>query len=105
MDTTQTNQRRLERAKIRVKKIKGFYTHLLIYVVINLVIVYINIQNLEPGESYFQYRNFITLTLWGFALIIHALTTFLPNFILGVNWEQRQIEKFISKERDQKRWE
>ncbi|WGD35009.1 2TM domain-containing protein [Olleya sp. YS] len=104
MDTTR-NQHRLERAKIRVQKIKSFYTHLLIYIIINSVIVYINIENLDPGESYFQARNFITLTLWGIVLIMHALTAFFPNFILGAKWEQRQIEKYIKEERDQKRWE
>ena len=98
MDTTQTEQQRLERAKQRVKKIKGFYTHLLIYIVINLVIVFQNIQNLEPGESYFQARNFITFSLWGIVIIIHALTTFLPNFILGSNWEERKIKEIMEKE-------
>ena len=43
-------------AKKRVKKLKGFYSHLTIYILVNLFIVFINIQDLKPGESYFQYK-------------------------------------------------
>ena len=52
---TPEEQMQYERALKRVKKIKGFYTHLLVYVVINLMIVIINIQNLKTGESYFKF--------------------------------------------------
>ena len=51
---TTEEQIQYERALKRVKKIKGFYTHLLVYVVINLMIVIINIQNLKTGEIYFK---------------------------------------------------
>lgn len=100
MESKQTNQQRLERAKKRVKKIKGFYTHLLIYVVINLIVVFQNIENLEPGESYFQARNFITFTLWGIVIIIYALTVFFPSFILGSDWEERKIKEILEKEKN-----
>jgi len=94
---------RLERARKRVKKIKGFYSHLLVYVVINLMVVVINIQDLEPGESYFQYKNFFTLFFWGIGLAIHGLTVFLPDFILGKKWEERKIREYM--EEDEKHWE
>jgi len=93
---------RLERAKHRVKKIKGFYSHLLVYVVINLMIVVININNLEPGESYFHYENFFTLFFWGIGLAVHGLSVFLPNFIMGKNWEERKIKEIM--DRDKKQW-
>lgn len=88
----------LERAKKRVKKIKGFYSHLLVYVVINLMIVVVNINNLEPGESYFHYENFFTLFFWGIGLAVHGLSVFLPNFILGKNWEERKINEIMKRE-------
>ncbi|WP_055437592.1 2TM domain-containing protein [Lacinutrix algicola] len=102
MDTNKIDQQRLDRARQRVKKIKSFYTHLLIYIVINLIVVFQNIENLEPGESYFQAHNFITFTLWGIVIIIHALTVFLPNFVLGSNWEERKIKEIM--EKDQHIW-
>lgn len=98
-----TEQERFDRAKKRVNKIKGFYSHVLVYVVINIMIVIIKIQDLEPGESYFQYKNFFTLFFWGIGLAIHGLSVFLTDFILGKNWEERKIKKFM--EEDRKHWE
>ena len=105
MNTTPIDQQRLDRAKERVKKIKGFYTHLLIYIIVNLIVVFQNIQNLEPGESYFQAHNFITFGLWGIGIVIHALTVFLPNFFLGSKWEERKIREFMQKEDKQQQWD
>lgn len=102
MELNFEEQKRLERAKSRVKKIKGFYSHLLVYVVINIMIVIININNLEPGESYFQYKNFFTLFFWGLGLAVHGLSVFLPNMILGRNWEERKIKEIM--EREKKGW-
>ncbi|WP_299252444.1 2TM domain-containing protein [uncultured Lacinutrix sp.] len=99
MDTNKIDQQRLDRARQRVKRIKSFYTHVLIYVVINLIVVFQNIENLEPGESYFQAHNFITFALWGIVIIIHALTVFLPNFVLGSNWEERKIKQIMEKDK------
>ena len=103
MDSNFSELKRLERAKKRVKKIKGFYTHLLVYAVVNLIIVVININNLAPGESYFQYKNFFVLFFWGIGLAHHGLSVFLPNFILGKNWEERKIKEIM--ERDKKHWD
>jgi len=88
----------------RVKKIKGFYTHAVVYLVINIMIVIINIQNLKEGESYFQAHNFFTAFFWGLGLLAHGLSVFLPDFIMGQNWEERKIKEFMEKEKANK-WE
>ena len=99
MELNYEKQRQLDRAKKRVKKIKGFYSHALVYVVINLMIVVINVQNLEPGESYFQYKNFVTLSFWGIGLAVHGLSVFLPQFIFGKNWEERKIKEIMDRDK------
>lgn len=86
-------------ARRRVKKLKGFYTHLIIYILVNLLIVLINIQNLKPGESYFKPENFITLFFWGIGLLAHGLSVFLPQFVLGKDWEERKIREIMDKEK------
>lgn len=83
----------------RVKKIKGFYTHAFVYLVINLVIVIINVQDLEVGESYFKLENFITAFFWGIGLLAHGLSVFLPGMILGSNWEERKIQELMEKDK------
>lgn len=104
MENNQMEQERYLRAQKKVKSIKGFYTHALIYVVINLMIVAINIQNLNPGESYFQWHNFTTLGFWGIGLLAHGMTVFMPDFLLGKNWEERKIKEFLDKDKGN-RWE
>lgn len=104
MESNYFEQERYERAKKRVKRITGFYTHLLVYIVINIMVVVINIQQLQPGESYFQWQNFTTLFLWGIGLLAHGLSVFMPNMVLGKNWEERKIQQLMEKERKNK-WE
>ncbi|WP_396174894.1 2TM domain-containing protein [Flavobacterium sp.] len=88
----------------RVKKIKGFYTHAIVYVIINLMIIIVNYQNLDPGESYFQYKNFTTLLFWGIGLVAHGFSVFVPQWFLGNNWEERKIKELMDKEKNSK-WE
>ncbi len=88
----------------RVKKIKGFYTHAIVYVFVNIMIVFINVKNLDPGETYFQFKNFMTAFFWGIGLVAHGLSVFVPNWIMGQNWEERKIKEFMEKEKANK-WE
>ena len=90
---------KFEQALKRVKRIKGLYTHALVYVVINIMVIILNIQNLEVGENYFQFKNFQTLLFWGIGLLAHGLSVFLPNIILGSNWEERKIKEIMDKEK------
>jgi uncharacterized integral membrane protein len=93
-----------ERAAKKVKRIKSFYSHLLVYIVINLMIVVINVQELDPGESYFQWHNFTTLGFWGIGLLAHGMSVFMPDIVLGKNWEERKIKEYMEKQKNE-RWE
>lgn len=104
MEPNYYEQERYERAKKRVKKITGFYSHLLVYVIVNLILVVINIQQLHEGESYFKWQNFTTLFFWGIGLLAHGLSVFMPSMVLGKDWEERKIKEFMEKERKSK-WE
>ncbi|HNQ26984.1 MAG TPA: 2TM domain-containing protein [Aquaticitalea sp.] len=97
-------QDRYDRAVKKVKQIKGFYSHLLVYIVINLMIFVLNVQDLEPGESYFQWQNFLTLFFWGIGLLAHGLSVFIPDIILGKGWEERKIKEYMDKHKNQQ-WE
>lgn len=86
-------------AKKKVKQLKGFYSHFLAYIFVNIFIIVLNFKNLEPGESYFQWQNFTTLIFWGIGLTMHALATFVPNFIFGNEWEEKKIQKLMNKDK------
>lgn len=94
---------RYREAQKRVKKIKGFYTHLMVFVVINLMIIVVNYRELPKGESLHWYH-FSTFFFWGIGLVAHALSVFLPTFLLGKNWEQRKIQQLMDREKNNQ-WE
>jgi 2TM domain len=94
-----------EKALKCVKKIKGFYIHLLVYVVINVMIIIVNIQNLDKEDSYFQLENFSTALFWGIGLLSHALSVFGPNLFLGKDWEDKKIKELMEKgNSNQQKW-
>lgn len=95
---------RYEIARKRVKKIKGFYTHLAIYICVNILIVFINISNLKVEESYFQPENFATAFFWGIGLVAHGLSVFGVESFFGKNWEERKIKEMMEKDK-QNKWE
>ncbi|WP_413997719.1 2TM domain-containing protein [Flavobacterium sp. W1B] len=86
-------------AERKVKKLKGFYTHLIVYILVNILIVFININDLSAGESYFKMENFFTAFFWGIGLLAHGLSTFMPHWIFGKNWEDKKIKEFMEKEK------
>jgi hypothetical protein len=70
------------------------------------MIIVVNIQNLETGESYFQFKNFFTAFFWGIGIISHALSVFGPDLFLGNDWEEKKIKELMDKEkRDQQKWQ
>lgn len=95
---------RYQAAEKRVKRIKGFYTHLLAYVAVNIMIVFLNISNLKAGESYFQFENFFTAFFWGIGLLAHGVSVFGHHLIFGKEWEEKKIKELMNKDK-QERWE
>ena len=91
-------------AERKVKRLKGFYTHLIVYLCVNVFIVFINISHLSPGESYFKVENFFTAFFWGIGLLAHGLSVFGPVFFFGNDWEERKIKEFMEKDKSEK-WE
>lgn len=81
-----------ERAKKRVKDIKGFYIHALIYVLVNALILVLKFQ--KTGNIHIQDWG---IGLWGIGLAVHGLSVFLPSFILGRDWEERKIREIMEK--------
>jgi hypothetical protein len=91
-------------AQIKVKRLKGFYTHLMIYILVNILIVFLNSNDLAPGESYFKMENFFTAFFWGIGVLVHGLSVFGGNIFFGKNWEDKKIKELMEKEKSEK-WE
>lgn len=89
------------KAQNKVKKIMGFYRHLMVYVLINIfLIVLFTVVNDAP---FWRFDTFATAFFWGIGLGFHALGVFGPDLIFGKTWENRMIKKYMDKENN--RWE
>ncbi len=80
-------------AKKRVKQIKGFYIHAAIFVLVNLLLLFLKTTKQENIST----DDFWGMGLWGIGLLAHGLTVFLPNFFLGSDWEERKIRELMDK--------
>ncbi|MBK1894735.1 2TM domain-containing protein [Chryseobacterium paridis] len=99
METFDENDIRYQQAKRQVERLRGFYAHLFSYVAVNILIAYFNYTNLNPGESYFQFKNFLTATFWGIGLLAHALFVFLPSMDFARKWEEKKIKELMDKDK------
>jgi transcriptional regulator with XRE-family HTH domain len=76
----------------RVQDIKGFYTHLAIFVAVHIVFFFLNLVN-SPDEFWFYLPAFG----WGIGILIHGLCVFEVFNLLGPEWEKKQIEKRLKR--------
>jgi hypothetical protein len=79
-------------AKKRVEEKKGFYTHLVAYIVVNIGLILIWFFT-TGGDSHPWFV--WCLGGWGIGLIFHGLGVFVFN--KETNWERREIEKEIER--------
>lgn len=75
-----------------VRKIRGFYAHLIQYCVIIPVLFGINLFT-NP----FYIWAFWPMLGWGIGLVFHALRVFNIIKLFGPEWEKRQVEKQLGR--------
>lgn len=96
---------RYELAYKRVKRIKGFYIHALVYVLVNAFIIISAFNKSEIGsEFFFKWETFSTAFFWGIGLLAHGLSVFGRNLFFSADWEEKKIREFMDKEKN-KKWE
>jgi hypothetical protein len=96
---------RYELAYKRVKRIKGFYIHALVYVLVNAYLIissYVHTTHLD--KDFFNWETFSTALFWGIGLVAHGMSVFGRDLFFGTDWEERKIKEFMDKDKNQK-WE
>lgn len=88
---------RYKEAERRVRKIKGFYIHLMVYLLVNIFIIGIKTLNIHQGENLWNWDLIQLPLFWGIGLAVHGLSVFLPAFILGKKWEEKKIKELMNK--------
>lgn len=96
------------RAKRKMERLKSFYTHLVIYIIINLVITGFKVSNnLDNWNAFiddlFSFDTLSSWSIWGLIIVIHAFTVFVLPKVLGYDWEERKIERFMQEELNRKK--
>ncbi|QCX00439.1 2TM domain-containing protein [Aggregatimonas sangjinii] len=97
-----------ERAKKRVARIRKFYNHATIYVVVTIILfllrhefTFILLSKRALGNPEFlewiDWNVYGTAIVWGVILAIHGITVF-SKPLFGKSWEERQLKKFMEEE-------
>ncbi len=80
------------RAFEQVQHEKGFYRHLIMYVIIIAFLFALNLIT-EPGYIWAKWP----AMGWGLGILIHGIRIFSPLQMFGPEWEKRQIEKKLGR--------
>jgi len=102
METLNTNKK--ARAKKRVEELKGFYIHLMVYVLVNIMIsTVIIVSHVNEGNSLidaiFDFGTISTWLFWGIGMAFHGFKVFSYNPFFNKGWEERQIQKYLEEDR------
>ncbi|MEM7085752.1 MAG: 2TM domain-containing protein [Bacteroidota bacterium] len=90
-----SSEKRYQRAKERVEKMKGFYIHASIYFIFVIFFIYLN-----TFSSSFPWAIF-PIVGWGLGVLGHATDAFEYSIFFGKKWEQRKIREILKEEEEE----
>ena len=100
-----SSNERYNAAYKRVKRIKGFYIHLLVYVLVNASILISIYNNSSEGFAVFvKWENWSTALFWGIGIVAHGLSVFGKNLFFSSDWEEKKMKEFMEEDKGTK-WE
>ena len=99
MERNYKEEQKYEKARKRVKQVKGFYVHLLVYVLVNLFLLLSGAISSGNWEAFAYWHSYTTAIFWGIGVAFHALNVFGVNIFLGENWEERKIKEMMDKDK------
>jgi hypothetical protein len=87
----------------KVRRIKRFYSHLKVYIIVNVIIIVSNLSRGFSGREIihnglWDWDTYSTAIFWGIGLAIHALSVFGSDLFFNDEWEQRKIQEYMKKE-------
>mgnify|MGYP000093002182 CR=1 FL=1 len=83
----------------KVKRIKGFYVHFIVYVFVNLFLIVNRRFEAHTNEVFFQLQTYATAFFWGIGLLAHGMSVFSKDFFFGPSWEEKKIRKYMEKDK------
>ena len=103
-ESTNPEDLALEMARYRVHKMSRFYTHLFIYIV-GLLLYLAKTYFGAPFNFWpIVHINCFFMSIWTLVIAIQGIKLFFRETIFGSSWEQRKMQEFMNKEK-QNKWE
>ena len=99
IDAEQREQ--FEHAQQRIRQKKNLFRHFIIFLAGSIVLIVLNV-GLGFGQDFKVLDTdwFVFAIIgWAFLFIVHVLNVFLLNTFMGKEWEARQLEKLVAKQR------
>lgn len=81
-----------EQALVFVRDIKGFYSHLITYVIVIICLLVLNLIR-KPDHLWVIWP----AVGWGIGVLFHGLNVFEVFSFFGPRWEKRQIDKRLKR--------
>lgn len=91
----------IERAQERARQKRRLYQHFIVFLIGAVVLILLNVlfdlgQDIRPfGIDWFVWA----IIFWAFILLIHVFNVFITNRFFGKDWENRQVERLVAKQR------
>ncbi len=91
----------IERAQERARQKRKLYQHFIIFLIGAVVLILLNVifdlgQDIRPfGIDWFVWA----IIFWAIILLIHVFNVFITNRFFGKDWENRQVERLVAKQR------
>jgi len=83
-------EEKYQQARERVKEEKGFFIHLISYLLVNAFFILLDVFT-SRGHFWF----FWPMIGWGIGLGFHWMGVFGKDMIFGKSWEEKRIQKHL----------
>ncbi len=110
----QKNYDKYDRAKKKVKEIKGFYNHIWLFVFINIAVLVVRfyvfpkigfVSDDEGFQNWLDWNTYLMPVFWAIGIACHGIWVFRHRFTKIKDWEERKIKEFMDiEDEEKKRW-
>ncbi len=99
----EADQRQLfENARARAHQKKRLFQHFVIFLVGSVLLIVVNVViGYREDYTILGYNWFVwAVLLWAFFFFIHVINVWVTNSFMGKEWEQKQLEKLVKKQKE-----
>ncbi|WBL25055.1 2TM domain-containing protein [Zunongwangia sp. HGR-M22] len=91
-----------ENARKRTLQKKRLFQHFIVFLSVSILAIILNVViGFKEDLLLLGYNWFVWIVLiWGFIFLIHFFNVFLVNTFMGKEWQAKQIEKLVAKQKE-----